>query len=563
MKPPHPLTFLQGYHTGNRLNWLGYAGLLLLCLVLYLPGFFTLPPTDRDESRFAQASKQMVESGNYIDIRFMEESRYKKPIGIYWLQAASTKFFGTHELNQIWTYRIPSLLGAIAAVLLTGFFAGRLLGARGGIVAASMLACCLLLNIEARLAKTDTILLACITASQFLLMQIYLAARSNQTAPLRYAVIFWLLLGIGILVKGPISLLIAGLTIITLGIADRNISWLKQLRPLAGLPLLALVVAPWLVAISLESNGVFWRESVGHDLLGKIFQGQDRGFVPPGLHTLFSFGTFWPFSLLALLALPVLWRRRGEPMIRFGLAWIIPFWIFFELIFTKLPHYILPVYPAAALLTAKIWLDQFNPVTTLPRWYRLGVTLLWTLTTVGLIAAVSWLVYTDARIIWVQHALLVVIALTAVIVALDQMRQQHTTNMIAALIIAGIAFTQTLVGWVLPNLQQPWIARNVYAAMQPYLPCPDLPPHLITAGFNEPSIVFMAGTKTIFANQGDKAVAALQRDGCAMALIEKSQLDSFNTATPNRNQLQHLTVISGFNYNGGDELEFHLYRLKP
>src|ERR1700759_2733164 len=65
--------------------------LLLLCLIAWLPGFFTLPPLDRDESRFAQASKQMVESHNFIDIRFGREPRYKKPVGIYWLQAASTE----------------------------------------------------------------------------------------------------------------------------------------------------------------------------------------------------------------------------------------------------------------------------------------------------------------------------------------------------------------------------------------------------------------------------------------------------------------------------------------
>ena len=61
----------------------------IFCLLLYLPGLVSLPPTDRDESRFAQASKQMIESGNYVDIRFQDEPRYKKPIGIYWLQAQS------------------------------------------------------------------------------------------------------------------------------------------------------------------------------------------------------------------------------------------------------------------------------------------------------------------------------------------------------------------------------------------------------------------------------------------------------------------------------------------
>src|ERR1700691_4000959 len=61
---------------------------LTLCgFLLFLPGFFNIPPIDRDEARFAQASKQMIETGDYVDIRFQDEVRYKKPVGIYWLQA--------------------------------------------------------------------------------------------------------------------------------------------------------------------------------------------------------------------------------------------------------------------------------------------------------------------------------------------------------------------------------------------------------------------------------------------------------------------------------------------
>src|SRR5437868_13215992 len=99
------------------------AVLLVVALVAFLPGFFNIPPIDRDEARFAQATKQMVESGDYIDIRFQDEVRYKKPIGIYWLQAAVVKRAEAlgfqHAPTTIWLYRIPSFIGAISAVLLT------------------------------------------------------------------------------------------------------------------------------------------------------------------------------------------------------------------------------------------------------------------------------------------------------------------------------------------------------------------------------------------------------------------------------------------------------------
>src|SRR5918999_448152 len=65
--------------------------LLALSLVAFLPGFFRIPPVDRDEARFAQATKQMLETGDYVDIRFQNELRYKKPAGIYWMQAGAVK----------------------------------------------------------------------------------------------------------------------------------------------------------------------------------------------------------------------------------------------------------------------------------------------------------------------------------------------------------------------------------------------------------------------------------------------------------------------------------------
>src|SRR6266702_1626146 len=98
------------------------AVLVLASLLAFLPGFFQLPPTDRDEARFAQASKQMLETGEYVDIHFQDEVRYKKPVGIYWLQAGVVKAAGALGFREaqttIWLYRIPSLLGGVGAVLL-------------------------------------------------------------------------------------------------------------------------------------------------------------------------------------------------------------------------------------------------------------------------------------------------------------------------------------------------------------------------------------------------------------------------------------------------------------
>ena len=137
---------------------------LTLCgLLLFLPGFFNIPPIDRDEARFAQATKQMVETGDFVDIRFQDEVRYKKPVGIYWLQSAVVEMASALGLPRaqvrIWLYRVPSLIGAIGAVLLTYWTALAFVTRRGAILAALILCSSVLLGVEARLAKTDAMLL--------------------------------------------------------------------------------------------------------------------------------------------------------------------------------------------------------------------------------------------------------------------------------------------------------------------------------------------------------------------------------------------------------------------
>src|SRR5882757_11090835 len=138
----------------TRLARRPYALLALLGLLMWLPGILSLPALDRDESRFAQSSRQMVESGDVVDIRFGHVPRYKKPAGIYWLQAAATKLaapFTGHD-DRIWTYRLPSLLGGIAAGWLTVWCALAVAGAETALLAGLLMLGSVLLTAEATIA---------------------------------------------------------------------------------------------------------------------------------------------------------------------------------------------------------------------------------------------------------------------------------------------------------------------------------------------------------------------------------------------------------------------------
>jgi len=233
---PKDLGAALGFATASHAR----AALLLVfvALVSYLPGFFNIPPVDRDEARFAQATKQMLENGDYIDIRFQDEVRYKKPVGIYWLQAAVVKTaeaVGVSEARStIWLYRVPSLIGAIGATLLTYWTALAFMSRRSAFLAGLMIATCLLLNIEARLAKTDAFLLLCCTAAMAVMARAYLRQGERRDIPWSHAAILWTAIAAGILIKGPLILMVVGVAALAVSIADRSGRWILRLRPLVG-----------------------------------------------------------------------------------------------------------------------------------------------------------------------------------------------------------------------------------------------------------------------------------------------------------------------------------------
>ena len=176
------------------------------------------------------------------------------------------------------------------------------------------------------------------------------------------------MLGASVLLKGPVGPMIPLLAGITLAVADKGAPWLRALRPGWGLPLMVAAAAPWFVAIGIATEGRFFEQAVGGDMLSKIGSGEEKHGGPPGFYLL-TFGiAAFPGAWIVLCALPTAWRDRLNPPTRFLLAWIVPSWLVFEAVSTKLPHYTLPMYPALMLLGAAWAMD---PLRRLPaRWWR-------------------------------------------------------------------------------------------------------------------------------------------------------------------------------------------------
>src|ERR1700738_2463133 len=305
------LDFVSGSHAR------AVAFLTLCGLLLFLPGFFNIPPIDRDEARFAQATKQMVETGDFVDIRFQDDVRYKKPVGIYWLQSAAVETATALGLPRaqlrIWLYRVPSLIGALGAVLLTYWTALPFVTRRGAVLTGLMMASSVLLGVEARLAKTDAMLLLTVVAAMGAMARVYLSWQRGEDPahpPWTWPAVFWTALAAGILLKGSLILMFVVLTIATLAILDRSATWLWRLRPVWGLMWLLVLVLTWFIAIFWRAGDAFFSDSIGGDMLSKLAAQESHG-APPGVYLLLFWVTFWPGAPLAAMATPAVWRGGG------------------------------------------------------------------------------------------------------------------------------------------------------------------------------------------------------------------------------------------------------------
>ncbi|MFB0492178.1 4-amino-4-deoxy-L-arabinose transferase-like glycosyltransferase [Methylobacterium sp. OAE515] len=543
------------------------AALLALCLLLFLPGQISLQPMDRDEPRFAQASKQMLESGDLVDIRFQGEARHKKPVGIYWAQAAAVaagEALGVpHARTQIALYRIPSLIGAIASVLLAYWAALAFLPRRAALLAAALYGACLMLSAEAHLAKTDALLAACATASLGALARTWLAFRDGRPPTGSVFAAFWLGLALGILVKGPMVPLFVVLPALILSVMARSGRWLLALRPLPGLALTLLLVAPWFAAIAWKSGGAFYAEAVGHDMLGKVGGAAERHWGPPGAYALAFFAIFWPGAAFAAMSLPFAWRARREPGVAFLIAAVLPAWLIFEAVPTKLPHYVLPLMPWLAILTVlAMTRGALDPRLRGARLTALLVPAIPVALTLGLCLA-GWRL--DAHTIpWPALPLLAAACGVAALAWIAFARGPLAGAAERALVL-GVLASCLLGPAVLGVAQRALPALKVsprLASLRDRMPCTD--PQVASLGYREPSLVFLVGTGLALPPDGAAARQFLEAGGCRLLFVEARDRDDFNAAWPvGRGVPAPLAEIEGFNLNTGRRVFVTAYAVAP
>ncbi len=296
----------------------GYVLLFLLTLITAAPGVFTMPALDRDESRFAQASKQMLETGDYITIRYQDGQRNKKPAGIHWLQAGTTALFSSVEAREIWSYRLPSFIGgALATAIL--FWAGiPFIGRRAAFLGAALFGTGLLLTSEAHISKTDGVLVAITTLGVGALIHLrerYVQANGPPVrgTDKRLVMLFWFAMGFGFLIKGPVTPMVAGFMVLVLLAWERRTDWMKPLAWWPGPLLFVAMVLPWFLAIQFATDGEFVKGAVGKDLRDKLVTASEGHGGLPGYHLLHLATHFFPATLFLIPGVVSVVKRFREP----------------------------------------------------------------------------------------------------------------------------------------------------------------------------------------------------------------------------------------------------------
>jgi len=324
--------------------------LLLICGLdfMFMLGGHTL--WDVDEPNNAVCAREMLAAGNWWVPVFNGGLRFDKPILLYWLMMPLFHWFGVHE----WTARLPSALAITALTLIVFHFTRRLANARTGLLAALVFATALHVVVIARAATPDPLLMLCVGYA-LLAFLVFWQEGADRTGLILSA---WAALGLGMLAKGPVALLLPGLIVFVFLMLRGEIDRIGRMHPVKGLLLALAIALPWYVAVGVLTDGEWLKGFILHHNLDRFtgaLQGH-RGF--PGFYLVSFLAGWFPWTGLLLAALifgP--WKLsdlREHPLRLFLLCWMGVFLVFFTLARTRLPNYMLPAFPAAAVLMA-VW----------------------------------------------------------------------------------------------------------------------------------------------------------------------------------------------------------------
>jgi len=330
-------------------TWPNQLLILGLALALLIPGTGAIPLMDRDEPRFAQATWEMMERGEWIIPYFNNEYRFDKPVGSYWWMRVHFWIFGKTELAA----RLHSVFSAWLTALVIQALGSFLYSRRAGFWAAVAWLTCLQILIHGRLCVADMPMLLGLTISYLAICHLLVPKK----APPKFGKWFWILCAgqvMAFLAKGPIALFvpILGLALAAFVFHRRNFDWMR-LQPISFALIYLIGVGLWGIPALMETKGMFWQEGIGTHVVERGTAAFNGRVIVPGFYLISAFLSLLPWSAFFPAAMGPDRKARSSMKGALLLGWFLAPIIIFTPYATQLPHYIMPGFPAFVLLLTK------------------------------------------------------------------------------------------------------------------------------------------------------------------------------------------------------------------
>ncbi len=308
------------------------------------------------EGRSGVLTRNILTTGHWLSVDFPGAAENEKPIFSYWLYAISASCFGLNEFSL----RLPGVLAALLTVVMTVHLAGKIYGRNCAFLAGYILCTMATFLTLARTVRIDIILTAFYTLEMLLLYYGYFRERKAT----RWMYAFYAVVGISMLVKGPVSAVLPAFMILLYGLVFRQWKMFWDMKPISGVLIVVLLGSPWFIYESVRTQGQFAFDFFFYHNLERFIGGSD---LKDGKHgpPYFYLGKFFAGTLPWSLAIPfALWGFRKKwrnlrPETWFLVFWIASVFIFFSLAAIKRGDYILLFYPAVAILLAR-YFERLN-----------------------------------------------------------------------------------------------------------------------------------------------------------------------------------------------------------
>ena len=536
-----------------------------LCLICFFISLNILPPLDRDESRYIQSTVQMLESNDFVNINFLDTPRLKKPPGIYWLQAMSATFIKNIfflDSPPLWSFRLPSAIGASVSIWITFLLGQLLFGRAQGFIASLLLISSPLLIIESHVAKTDSALLASFLFVLYILAKIIFYIEQNIKKPSDITILVaWVVLSFSFLIKGPIALFILFLLILFFRFSREPINY-KTFKPVIGIVIFIIIVFPWFMFVQSGNNTDIFLNSIKKDMLLKLISVQESHGAPPGSYLLSSFLTAWPITLFIFPTVIWVFNNKKNKPVKFLLCSLLPSWLFFEIMPTKLLHYILPLLPSLAILTAAMIVSSIKDKNFIASFDKHIFRLVSILPFIGGLLIAFGIIYL-ANIY--GEGLTFSIIIIASIYTLGSFLSayyiytQSFINTLIVVVFSNIIALNLLILMVPNQLQKIWVSERVYLEIEEKTVLNEY----VLLGYSEPSLIYRLGSKTKIAGNSEEAISLVLNSNIQSIIIENSYLKEFKDLSDKKGIVFRSISkpIVGFNYSKGENVEITIIKL--